>query len=409
MRVVTIFRGAPATGKSTFIRENGLEEYTVSLDNLRSLVSGMEPDVDGVETFCIDGKTNCQLRTIFDTVLTARFSNGLTTFIDGTFPTVKSVRGIVDLANKYGYMVRVANFQDGVSLDDALRRNRNRKGVDIVPDKAVERIYRSVESGNKGFSRKFKTVSVSDILDFSSDVIPVINSDGRTVVIGDIQSCSNALSKALDIVRPGDNVIFTGDLFDRGTDPLGVYRQVETLLNDDSLGGVVLIEGNHDNHLRELVLGLVSPDAWVKSGTRESLDKILSGGVTKGGLRRFVHRFVGACFLKSGGREFVLTHGGVSKIPDLLTSFNYLFNGANERDRQYRSLGSYSVETIKKLNLPGDVVQIHGHRNGTREEPTHPVKYSDKHYVLENRVEFGGTLPVAIIENGNIEIREFKD
>lgn len=35
MRTLLLFRGSPASGKSTFIKEHKLEQYTLSADNIR--------------------------------------------------------------------------------------------------------------------------------------------------------------------------------------------------------------------------------------------------------------------------------------------------------------------------------------------------------------------------------------
>lgn len=35
MRTLLLFRGSPACGKSTFIKEHNLEQYTLSADNIR--------------------------------------------------------------------------------------------------------------------------------------------------------------------------------------------------------------------------------------------------------------------------------------------------------------------------------------------------------------------------------------
>ena len=42
MRKLVILRGAMASGKSTFIKENHLEEYTISSDTLRLMLNAPE-------------------------------------------------------------------------------------------------------------------------------------------------------------------------------------------------------------------------------------------------------------------------------------------------------------------------------------------------------------------------------
>ena len=46
MKKLLLLRGAPASGKSTFIKENNLEPYVISSDNLRLMVAGLSMDLD---------------------------------------------------------------------------------------------------------------------------------------------------------------------------------------------------------------------------------------------------------------------------------------------------------------------------------------------------------------------------
>ena len=47
MRTLFILRGAPASGKSTWIKENDLEPYTLSTDNLRLMYQSPVTNDDG--------------------------------------------------------------------------------------------------------------------------------------------------------------------------------------------------------------------------------------------------------------------------------------------------------------------------------------------------------------------------
>lgn len=68
----------------------------------------------------------------------------------------------------------------------------------------------------------------------------------RTVVVGDVHGCLQELDELLRVVqfkRP-NNLIFVGDLLDKGPDSVGVVRRVREL-------GGVLVRGNHEGkHLR---------------------------------------------------------------------------------------------------------------------------------------------------------------
>ena len=51
MRILLLMRGVPGSGKSTFIKEQGLEPYTLSADPLRLLYAS--PMVNNAGSWCI--------------------------------------------------------------------------------------------------------------------------------------------------------------------------------------------------------------------------------------------------------------------------------------------------------------------------------------------------------------------
>ena len=82
MRAMLLFRGAPGCGKSTMIKELGLEQYTLSADNIRLLIQSPAMKVDGSFTIGVnDEKTVWSI--LFD-VLEARMKRGEFVVIDAT-------------------------------------------------------------------------------------------------------------------------------------------------------------------------------------------------------------------------------------------------------------------------------------------------------------------------------------
>lgn len=68
----------------------------------------------------------------------------------------------------------------------------------------------------------------------------------QTIVIGDVHGCLEELDALLALlsVKAGANLVFAGDLLDRGPDPVGVVRRVREL-------GARAVMGNHDEkHVR---------------------------------------------------------------------------------------------------------------------------------------------------------------
>ena len=78
----------------------------------------------------------------------------------------------------------------------------------------------------------------------------------RTLVIGDIHGCSDALSQLLAKIKPlakDDTVIFIGDYIDRGPDSKGVIDIVLQLRKEHNR--VITLMGNHEFMLLGAIKG----------------------------------------------------------------------------------------------------------------------------------------------------------
>jgi len=91
----------------------------------------------------------------------------------------------------------------------------------------------------------------------------------RTIIIGDVHGCSRELEQLLERLHagPGDNLVFVGDLVNRGPDSTGVLRLVREL-------GARSVLGNHE---QRLIAARVSR-AQGKTGPRlgSSLERLMS-------------------------------------------------------------------------------------------------------------------------------------
>ncbi len=72
----------------------------------------------------------------------------------------------------------------------------------------------------------------------------------RTIVIGDIHGCNDALNALLEKVQPAeeDMLVLLGDLFDRGPDSWEVFRTVQDLAQRRG-ERFALLRGNHEDYL----------------------------------------------------------------------------------------------------------------------------------------------------------------
>lgn len=79
--------------------------------------------------------------------------------------------------------------------------------------------------------------------------------DQTTILIGDVHGCSSELNRLLEKVSPtrGEQIVFLGDLTNKGPDPRGVFRIVQSL-------SCICLRGNHDNGHLKWREGILSPN-----------------------------------------------------------------------------------------------------------------------------------------------------
>ncbi len=93
----------------------------------------------------------------------------------------------------------------------------------------------------------------------------------RTIAIGDIHGCSEALEKLLELVapRPQDRIVTLGDYIDRGPNSRSVIQQLIAL--DDSCDLRPLL-GNHELMMLASRSDATHIEFWKQCGGRETLD-----------------------------------------------------------------------------------------------------------------------------------------
>jgi bis(5'-nucleosyl)-tetraphosphatase (symmetrical) len=96
----------------------------------------------------------------------------------------------------------------------------------------------------------------------------------KIYAVGDIQGCTPSLKALVKKIPKKSNMIFLGDLVNRGPDSLGALRQLKSLQES---GRAECILGNHDLHLLAIdaglrnTKGLDTVDAILKAADRKEL------------------------------------------------------------------------------------------------------------------------------------------
>jgi len=236
MRTLLLLRGIQASGKSTWIKENNLEPYTLSADNIRLNIANPVLLEDG--SYEISQKYNKVTWELLYKYLEMRMQNGDFTIIDATHSDLKLLNKYKDLASTYKYTMYCLEFD--VPLEEALKRNKERDNYKYVPERVIERTYETIKNNEKFPSALKKIESIDEIINFyTADV----NQYEKVVIIGDIHSCAEPLKEVLKDFNEETLYVFVGDYFDRGIQPVETFNIILDLLEKPN---VILIEGNHE-------------------------------------------------------------------------------------------------------------------------------------------------------------------
>ena len=410
MRTMFILRGAPGAGKSTLIRRHRLGDLAIGLDDFRRLYSTPFTDLDGEPTLSMAFGAERQVVSAFKAAVAARIRQGGTILLDCTNPARKSYREFASLARRCGYRVYVVDVQGDLDDAELIERNETRRGtLGYVGPEVVADIAARVRAGAASVVepvvgledvRRLNTIAETDAAGYE-----------RLVIIGDVQSCAGALAKAKEHFGgwdPAALFVLVGDLFDRGPDAAGV---MDLIVEDGRVpDNIVLVEGNHDEHLR-MICSDVRGGSW--PDTRESRRQILASGRRDGDIEALLARMVPMAGLRFAGEHILVTHAGlapatidriVTEGEDGLLAWDLtevpmlqLLLGSSARSTTFQGRSGYERAVEARLSHPR-IVQVHGHRNGTRSEEPGPALAAPNVYTLEHGVEHGGHLAVLQID-----------
>ena len=406
MKNLFLLRGVPGSGKSTFIRNNGLEKYTLSTDRIREMFGGSEYNALGEER--INMISDKQTFGTLNSMLEFRLNRGLTTIIDATNIKAKYVNNYSRLAASYGYKTYVVDFT-GVPISECIRRN-NMRTYNKVPEKVIETMYKNAQEAGD-----FKNCEVINIDKFKSLISPEtqkLDFYNKFTFIGDIHACCDQLKEFFnDGINEKTLYVFTGDYIDRGP------KNIETLLYLCELSkhnNFIFLEGNHERWLRDWTIDNIED---IKSRqfaevTKKELDKYFKPMIYDKkyknaillkeylGIINFVDNLREFAYLEKNGIKFFVCHGGVSNISErigLMGSKDLIRGSGNYSDDE--TVDQSFFDNLKNNN----VILVHGHRKSNF---LSPIQVNDNVFNLEGGIERGGFLNSVTFDFSNPEKME---
>ena len=388
MRRLVITRGAPGSGKTRALGLLGLAGHALSMDQLRSAVTGSELTSDG--RMILAQSHNDRVAYLFREMAEQRMSRGETLALDATFTSSGDFKPFLALARRFGYQVLVLDF---ANAPEALARAYNdvRPEHSQVPEPSMKRMFEALKNPfvlpeevrvvpwdaqeqHLSVARAWLEVPLEDVSHWE-----------RLTFIGDLQSCIGPLTGPGGLLEhgfdPSTRYYFMGDFFDRGPDHAAVMA---FLLDALALPNVSAVFGNHETHLRRWAGGepQVSPEF-----SQATLPALKAAGYTSEHAQRLLDACHDAHTLVWRGQKILLTHAGLPTVKDLhLVSLDQLTHGTGHWedpiDQQFDRLA------------PEGWVQVHGHRN----HGTQPIQASARSFNLEGGVEHGGAMRAVTLD-----------
>lgn len=392
MRILLLLRGSASCGKSTWIEENGLKPYALSADDIRLLYQSPIMQADGTER--ISGDMDSTVWKTLFRILTVRMQNGDFTVIDATNTRTVEMNRYKELCAEYKYRLYCVDFTD-IPIEEVKRRNAGREPFKRVPEKVIETMYarfatQKIPSGIN--------VIKPDELDKIWTRLFDLSEYKKIHHIGDIHGCNTALQKYLSDnggIKDDEMYIFVGDYIDRGVENAEVVQFLISIMNRKN---VLMLEGNHERSLWLWANDMEYDSREFGLITAPALE---DAKISKKDVRQLYRKFGQCAYYKYGDNIFLVTHAGLSKIPEniSLVATQQMIKGVGEYDDFEK------VSETFRNSMPDNYYQIYGHRN-TKQAP---VMIKDRVFNLEGEIEYGGCLRCVQVDDSGICTFEVKN
>lgn len=383
MRDLLLMRGIPGSGKSTYIKEHKLEPYTICPDNIRLMFQSpvIDPETGHKR---ISQENDRKVWALVNELVENKMNKGEFIVIDAMNIDISKWK---KLAEKYRYRIWCKTFD--VSLDECIKRNKEREEYKQVPEKVICKAYERIQETNIPKYAK----EIND--DFFEGIKPMnVDNYNNIYVFGDIHGCFDPINKFFN-ENPFDinNLyIFLGDYLDRGYQNKEV---LEFLMKFTEYKNVMFLEGNHN---------------WEKYYANDEMNKIRSrefllntvnqiNFIDKSKIRDWCRRWIQMAYLEYNGKKYFFTHAGFGFFPGekefrFIPAYDMIRGGKYEEDVDKW----YDEKDI-------DVIQIHGHRNIYE----YPVDKFKKSFNLNSAVEFGEPLRIMKISKNGYEFFHYEN
>ncbi|MEY8736479.1 RNA ligase [Lactobacillus sp. AN1001] len=384
MRKLFLMLGSPASGKSYFIKENNLQNYTIEADAVRRIVSnpatyiGDKGDYYKTDFNGIDFRDEKYVWEVIYSALERRMSQGETTIVDATHLFKGAFKKYDELRIKYNYQVYVVDMMSHLvdrleedELIDFLEANDAKRERCVWRDNIEKYVKRYKQRVENGFPNWLKVINKDGFLDELQGKVENFDCFSKIQIIGDVHGDMGALEKVFENHQRGTAYVFVGDYLDRGTKNQEVLDFIENLKGNN----IFLLRGNHERTMERWI----NEDLRLGNFGSRTLPILLknyeSEDELRKNLKKLQKRLIDYLSFSFDGGRYVVTHAGIE--PDLLKCYKNRGMLINEEDVvmgvSTKNGSPYEQDVDGKINLmkvTGDFQaqfdfpkQIHGHRN----------------------------------------------
>lgn len=354
-----MFRGVPASGKSTFIKNNHLEPYTLSSDTFRLLLRSPAYNIHG--KISIPQEISSRAFKLMYQVLEERMKHGELTIIDATNTRRKDIMEYKKYCEKYGYYIRVVDFLTTTTKEECIQRNRHRESFRQVPEEIIHRMYKRCMSESEKLPNSIKIITPNQMMEEINQNLQFNDlSDYKEIkIIGDIHGCYDTLYNMIPKFEDDTFYIFLGDYFDRGPKKKEV---LDLLISIRDKKNVVLLYGNHEWNIRNWLI-----DDKTTKETERTIEILFN---SKKEVRQFLRYLVPVYgFSFCGLSKIFMCHGGLP-TPNVIQSYrkisthDFIYGTGVYDDVDIVNQSWYEHSNPKEM-----LYQIHGHRHGEKVNP----------------------------------------
>ena len=391
MRTIFLLRGAPGSGKSTWVKENKLEAYTLCADNIRTMIQSPVLTLDATYQIC--QKNDRYVWELLLQILEKRMERGELLIIDATHYKRELLNRYVPFIDKYRYRAYVVDFTN-ISKEECLRRNKLRDAYKIVPEHVIEKMYSVFEaSQNVQLKSCFHVVSKEEAVEKINEVnIFDFNEYENIAIFGDIHGSYSPIEEYFKRFPYNENwkYIFLGDYLDRNIENAKV---LEFFIEFSKQKNVLCLEGNHEKWLK--YYSSKDEEDYAKIRSSEFLNNTIPQiqNIDKPDIREFCRRLGQYALFKFSDYTYLVTHGGLPCLPTLKTSTDDIVYGVGK----YEDAETMHKTFAKNYPHSDNIKQIHGHRNIFNS----PFTSDMINYNLCSGVEYGADWRVIHLKRGS--------